>query len=93
VRSSGIQIASSSPAHNNRANVRASSRSVFARACAIPVSPGLTTITCATDGSRIRTTSHALPVISNTTRSLASRLSANASKPSGVLGTRPADRT
>jgi hypothetical protein len=31
-RSSGIHTASSSPAHNNLASVRASSRSVFARA-------------------------------------------------------------
>ena len=54
VRSSGIQTASSDPAASNRANVRASSRSVFARAWRIPVSRGLTTTTRATCGSRIR---------------------------------------
>ena len=38
VRSSGIQIASSAPAASSFASARASRRSVFARACAIPVS-------------------------------------------------------
>jgi hypothetical protein len=73
VSSSGVHTASSSPAHNNLANVLASSGSVFARACVIPVSPGLTTITFATRGSMIRTISHALPVTSNNTRSRCER--------------------
>jgi hypothetical protein len=51
-RSSGIHTDSSSPDHNKRANVRSSSRSVFARACVIPVSSGLTTTTRSTCGSR-----------------------------------------
>jgi hypothetical protein len=67
--------------------------SVFARALAIPVSSGLTTITRSTNGSRIRATSQQLAVTSNATRSVANRLSANSLKPSGVLGTRPAERT
>ena len=92
-RSSGIHTDSSSPFHNSLASARASSRSVFARACTIPVSSGLTTITRSTCGSRIRATSHALPVTSNATRSDGSRLSASALIASGVLGTRPAERT
>src|ERR1035437_4697953 len=82
VSSSGIHTASSSPDHNSLANVLASKRSVFARACVIPVSPGETTITFATYGSRILTISHALPVTSNTTRSVASRLSPRTFTPS-----------
>ena len=70
VSSSGAHTPSSSPAHNNRATVRASSRSVFAPACAIPVSPGLTTTTLATGGSRIATIAHAPPDTSNATRSI-----------------------
>ena len=66
-RSSGIHTLSNDPAANSLANVRASSRSVFARACRIPVSPGETTITRPTCGSMIRAISHALPVTSNTT--------------------------
>ena len=68
VHSSGIHTASSSPAASSFASVRASSRSVFARARAIPVSCGLTTTTRATCGSRIRAISPALPVTSNATR-------------------------
>ena len=45
VRSSGIHTPSSSPAASSLASVRASSRSVFARAWRIPVSLGETTIT------------------------------------------------
>ena len=75
-RSSGIHTDSSSPDHNKRASVRASSRSVFARACVMPVSSGLTTTTRSTCGSRIRATSQQLPVTSNATRSDASKLSA-----------------
>jgi hypothetical protein len=60
-RSSGVRTASSSPAHSSFANARASNRSVFARAPAIPVSAGLTTRTFATCGSRIRAISHAQP--------------------------------
>ena len=45
---SGTQTASSSPAASSFASVRASRRSVFARAWRIPVSPGETTITRAT---------------------------------------------
>jgi hypothetical protein len=92
-RSSGIHTAASSPAHNSLARARASSRSVFARACVIPVSSGLTTTTRFTCGSRIRATSQQLPVTSNATRSDGSELSANVPRPSGVLGTRPAERT
>ncbi len=87
-RSSGIQTRSSSPFHNSRANARASRRPVFARACAIPVSSGLTTTTRSTYGSRIRATCQQLPVTSSATRSLRSRLSAKLCSPSGVLGTR-----
>ena len=93
VSSSGIHTASSSPDHNSLANVLASNRSVFARACVIPVSPGETTITFATCGSRILTISHALPVTSNTTWSVSSRLSARTFSASGVDATRPAERT
>ena len=82
-RSSGAHTPSSSPAHNNLASVRASSRSVFARAWRIPVSLGETTITLATCASRIRAIAHALPVTSNATQSLASRLCANNSNVSG----------
>ena len=57
----------------------------------MPVSSGETTTTRSTCGSRIRQTSQQLPVTSNTTRSLGSRLSASVRIPSGVLGTRPAD--
>jgi len=73
--------------------VRASSLSVFARALLIPVSSGLTTTTRSTNGSRIRQTSQQLPVTSNATRSESTRLSANNLRPSGVLGTRPAECT
>jgi hypothetical protein len=93
VSSSGIHTDSSSPAHRSLASVRASNRSVFARACVIPVSPGLTTTTPATWGSRIPTISHALPVTSNATRSVENKLSANTPSASGVDATRPADRT
>jgi hypothetical protein len=44
-RSSGIHTASSSPAASSFARVRASNRSVLARACRIPGSSGLTTTT------------------------------------------------
>ena len=67
VRSSGIHTLSNDPAASNLASVRASSRSVFARACRMPVSLGETTTTRATCGSMIRAISHALPVTSNTT--------------------------
>ena len=59
----------------------------------IPVSSGLTTTTRSTYGSRIRATSQQLPVTSNATRSVGARLSASVLNPSGVLGTRPAERT
>ena len=68
------------PRHNNLASVRASSRSVFARACAIPVSSGLTTITRSTCGSSIRATSQQLPVTSNATRSLRQQALGQASR-------------
>jgi hypothetical protein len=90
---SGIQTASSDPAANNRASVRASSRSVFARAWRIPVSDGLTTRTCATCGSIIRAISHAFPVTSSATRSSGPRLPANNSICSGVVLIRPAERS
>ena len=80
-RSSGIQTASSSLFHNRLASVRASSLSVLARALLIPVSSGLTTITRFTCGSRSRATSQQLPVTSNATRSVGSRLAANAREP------------
>jgi len=92
-RSSGIETASSSPFDNKLARVRESSLSVFARALPMPVSSGLTTITRSTNGSRIRATSQQLPVTSNATRSVSNRLSASSRSPSGVLGTRPAERT
>ena len=66
-RSSSIHTDSSSPFHNSLASALAPSLSVFARALLIPVSSGLTTITRSTCGSRIRATSHALPVTSNAT--------------------------
>jgi hypothetical protein len=59
------------------ASVRASKRSVFARARLMPVLRGLTTTTCATCGAMIRAVSAALPVTSNATRSLGPRLDAN----------------
>ncbi len=92
-RSSGIHTASSSPAHNNLASARASSLSVFARALEIPVSSGETTTTRFTYGSRILATSQQDPVTSNATRSDTSRLCAKTLIPSGVAGTRPAERT
>jgi hypothetical protein len=67
--------------------------SVFALALEMPVSSGLTTVTRSTNSSRILTTSQQLAVTSNATRSVASRLSANNRRPSGLLGTRPAERT
>jgi hypothetical protein len=93
VRSSGTHTASSSPAHNSLASVRASSLSVFARAWRIPVSAGDTTITFATCGSMIRAIPHALPVTSSATRSSRPRLCANSSSFSGVVSIRPAERT
>ena len=92
-RSSGIHTASSSPRHSKLANARASSLSVFALALEIPVSSGETTTTRLTCGSRILATSQQLPVTSNATRSDDSRLSASELTPSGVAGTRPAERT
>jgi hypothetical protein len=77
VHSSGIPTASSSPAASSLASVRASRRSVFARARLMPVSCGLTTTTCATCGVMIRAISAALPVTSNATRSVGARLAAN----------------
>jgi hypothetical protein len=91
--SSGSQTASSSPAANSLASVRASSRSVFARARPIPVSCGLTTTTCGTCGPMIRAISAALPVTSNATRSLGERLPANNFKAAGAVLIRPAERT
>ena len=41
----------------------------------------------------IRTTSQQLPVTSSATRSVGSKLSASVLSASGVLGTRPAERT
>ncbi len=92
-RSSGIHTDSISPRESSTASVRASSRSVFALACTIPVSSGETTITRSTCGSSSLATSHALPVTSNATRSVLSRLAASVPIPSGVLATRPAERT
>jgi hypothetical protein len=83
--SAGIQTPSSDPAANNPASVLASNRSVFARPWQIVVSDRLTTTTCATRGSRIRAISHALPVISSTTRSSAPGLPANNSRRPGVV--------
>jgi hypothetical protein len=74
VSRSGTQTGSSSPAASSFASVRASRRSVFARAWRIPVSPGLTTTTRATCGSMIRAICHALPVTSSATRSSRPRL-------------------
>ena len=93
VARSGIQTASSSPEASSLASVRASSRSVFARAERIPVSLGETTTTSAAWGSRIRLISQALPVTSSATRSSAPRLRANSSIRSGVASIRPAERT
>jgi hypothetical protein len=93
VHSSGDHTASSSPVASSLASFRASNLSVFARACRIPVSAGLTTTTRATCGARIRAISHALPVTSNATRSVAARLCANSSNCSGVVAIRPAERT
>jgi hypothetical protein len=67
IRSSGIQTASSEPAQSSFASVRASRRSVFARAWRMPVSDGETTITRATCRSRMRAISQALPVTSSAT--------------------------
>jgi hypothetical protein len=92
-RSSGIHTASSSPRQSSLASARASSLSVLVRACAIPVSSGETTITLCTCGSSSRATSHAPPETSSATRSVESRLAANASSASGVTLTRPAERT
>jgi hypothetical protein len=74
VSRSGIQTASSSPEASSFASVRASSRSIFARAWRIPVSAGLTTTTRAKRGSSSRAISQALPVTSSATRSSAPRL-------------------
>jgi hypothetical protein len=93
VHSSGDQTASSSPAASSLASVRASNLSVFARACRIPVSAGLTTTTRPTCGSRTRAISHALPVTSSATRSPRPRLDPNSSSRSGVVAIRPAERT
>ena len=93
IHSGGIHTASSSPVHNSLASVRASSRSVFARACEMPVSPGETTMTLLTCGSSSLTISRELPVTSSATRSVGNRLSASVSIPSGVAGTRPAEYT
>ena len=93
VASSGIHTASNDPAARSRANVLASRRSVFARAWRIVVSDGLTTTTCATCGSRIRAISHAFPVTSKATRSSGHKLPANSSRRSGLVSTRPAERT
>ena len=89
--SGGTHTASSSPVHSSFASVRASSRSVFARAWLMPVSPGDTTITLLTCGSSSLTISHELPVTSSATRSVGRRLSASVLIPSGVEGTRPAE--
>ena len=93
VQRSGTHTASSSPAASNRASVRASSRSVFARAWRMPVSAGETTITRATCPWRMRAISHEFAVTSSATRSSAARLSANSSRRLGVVSTRPAERT
>jgi hypothetical protein len=76
-----------------RQRARVASLSVLALALAIPVSSGLTTTTRSTNGSTILATSQQLAVTSNATRSVGNRLSASTLNPSGVLGTRPADRT
>jgi hypothetical protein len=90
---SGIQTASSDPAASSLASVRASSRSVFARARRMPVSLGLTTSTRATCGSMIRAISHAFPDTSSATRSSGPRLAANNSSRSGVVAIRPQERS
>jgi hypothetical protein len=72
--------------------VRASRRSVFARAWRIPGS-GETTITRATCCSRMRAISHEFAVTSSATRSSGARLCANSSRRSAVVSTRPAERT
>ena len=59
----------------------------------MPVSWGLTTTTCATCGAPIRAISAALPMTSNTTRSVGARLDANNSNAAGVVSIRPAERT
>jgi hypothetical protein len=92
-RLSGIHTASSPPCQSSLASARASSLSVFVRACAIPVSSGETTITFCTCGSRIRATSHEPPETSIATRSVGSRLAPSTSSASGVVFTRPTDRT
>jgi hypothetical protein len=66
--------------------------SVLARACAIPVSPGLTTTTLTTCGSR-SDDRHAPPETSNATRSSRPKLAASTPSASGGLSTRPAERT
>jgi hypothetical protein len=80
-------------AHSSLASARASSRSVFARACRIPVSLGETTITRATYGSMMRAIAHALPVTSSATRSLGSRLCANNSNATARVAIRPPERS
>ena len=91
---SGIQTASSSPAASSFARVRASRRSVFARAERIPVSVGETTITSPTWGSIRRLISQALPVTSSATRSSAPRLCGEQLELcSGLVSIRPAERT
>jgi hypothetical protein len=80
-------------ARGQQLRVRASKRSVFARAWRMPVSLGETTTTRATCASMFRAISHALPVTSNTTRSSLLRLCANNSSTSGRVAIRPADRT
>ena len=91
--SGGIHTASSSPVHSSLASVRASSRSVFARACEMPVSPGETAMTFFTCGASSLTISRELPVTSSATRSVGKRLSASVPIPSGVEGTLPAECT
>src|SRR4051794_3292787 len=54
-----------------------------------PISPGLTTTTLATCGSRSATIAHAPPETSNATRSSGPRLVASAASASGELSTRP----
>jgi hypothetical protein len=84
-----VHTASSSPFHSKVASVRASILSVFARACAVPVSSGETTTTRWQRPSNRLATSHAELETSITTRSVGSRLPANASIPSAVIATRP----
>ena len=52
IHSGGTHTASSSPVHRSLASVRASSRSVFARAWLMPVSPGETTTILAARAAR-----------------------------------------